>query len=207
MDEIEWWEFDTHAELATQVVGDIGFVIESAVEAHGGARIALPGKDAPDALMNALAKSKGIAWNKVTILPTDETDPPEISGRLQALFGAKGATIVPLADAHTLQWPLDLVCLGVGVDGRVAGSPQARRWIAHFSPARAPRRRERNRHDPDLGPSLMSARAVMVLVSGAEARATLERAIKDGPLSATPAGGCLQASTQPWTSSGAPNEG
>jgi 6-phosphogluconolactonase len=191
MDEIEWWEFDTHAELATQVVGDIGFVIESAVEAHGGARIALPGKDAPDALMNALAKSKGIAWNKVTILPTDETDPPEISGHLQALFGAKGATIVPLADAHTLQWPLDLVCLGVGVDGRVAGispGPEMDRAIS------APRERRAVASGTGTtltGPSLMSARAVMVLVSGAEARATLERAIKDGPLSATPAGRLL----------------
>jgi 6-phosphogluconolactonase len=37
MDEIEWWEFDTAAELAEQVVGDIGFVIESAVGAHGNA--------------------------------------------------------------------------------------------------------------------------------------------------------------------------
>ena len=45
MDEIEWWEFDSARELAEQAAGDIGFVTESAIEAHGGARLALPGED------------------------------------------------------------------------------------------------------------------------------------------------------------------
>ena len=40
MDEIEWWEFESRAEMAEQVAGDIGFVIESAIEAHGDARVA-----------------------------------------------------------------------------------------------------------------------------------------------------------------------
>ncbi len=48
MDEVEWWEFDTPAEMAEQVAGDIGFVIESATEGHAGARLALPGGRTPD---------------------------------------------------------------------------------------------------------------------------------------------------------------
>ena len=54
MDEIEWWEFDSLDELAEQAAGDIAFVIQSAIEAHGGARIALPGGKTPDTVFNAL---------------------------------------------------------------------------------------------------------------------------------------------------------
>ena len=72
MDEIEWWEFDTAREMAEQAAGDIGFVIESAIEAHKGARIALPGGSTSDLIFAQLAKSKAIDWSKVTIMPTDD---------------------------------------------------------------------------------------------------------------------------------------
>lgn len=207
MDEIEWWEFDTPGQLAEQAVGDIGFVIDSAVEAHGGARIALPGEGAPEALLSALAKAKGIAWPKITILPTDDGLQPEAAPRLAKLFGAKGATLMPLAepgaaDAQAaareadarlagLQWPLDLVCLSIGADGRVAGitpGPEMDRALS------APRERRVVATGSGLtltAAALTSARAVMILVSGAQARETLERAIKDGPLSAQPVGRLL----------------
>src|SRR3954447_14375909 len=70
MDEIEWWEFDNAKELAEQAAGDIGFVIESAVEAHGDARIALPGEDGLAPVFSALARSRGFDWSKVSLLPT-----------------------------------------------------------------------------------------------------------------------------------------
>src|SRR3954466_6523654 len=70
MDEIEWWEFDSAKELAEQAAGDIGFVIESALEAHGDARVALPGEDGLAPVFSALAKSKGFDWSKVSLLPT-----------------------------------------------------------------------------------------------------------------------------------------
>jgi 6-phosphogluconolactonase/glucosamine-6-phosphate isomerase/deaminase len=142
MDEIEWWEFDTPAELAEQVSGDIGFVIESAIEAHGGARVALPGGRMIEPIAKALVKSKGIAWPKVTILPTDDrlvpaSDPLSNFGKLQKLFGSKGARLHALTDdaslgdyqaagraaearLNELDGPLDLVCLGMGEDGHTA---------------------------------------------------------------------------------------
>lgn len=142
MEELEWWEFDTPAEMAEQVAGDIGFVIESAVEAHGGARIALPGGRAPDILFPALLKNKSIDWTKVTILPTDDRLVPlddELSNysKLQKAFGKTGAEIISLVDEAVLgdpmeagrladsrlaqlHWPLDLVCLGMGTDGHTA---------------------------------------------------------------------------------------
>lgn len=142
MDELEWWEFDTPAEMAEQVAGDIGFVIERAVEAHGGARIALPGGAGSEVLFKALIKNKSIDWKKVTILPTDDAivspdDALSSYGRLRSGFGKGGAEIVPLVDEAAsgdaaaagraadarlaaLHWPLDLVCLTVGEGGSVA---------------------------------------------------------------------------------------
>jgi 6-phosphogluconolactonase len=143
MDEIEWWEFESPAELAEQAAGDIGFVIESAVEAHKGARIALPGGKAAEPVLSALVRNGGIDWSRVTLLPTDDRlvglgDPASGHRRLSDWFGAKGAEIVSLVDESALgdyreagrladarlallDWPLDLVCLSLGDDGHVAG--------------------------------------------------------------------------------------
>ena len=46
-DEVEWWEYDDAAEMAAAVAGDIGFIIESAIDARGGAVIALAGGKTP----------------------------------------------------------------------------------------------------------------------------------------------------------------
>ncbi|MBN8841254.1 MAG: 6-phosphogluconolactonase, partial [Sphingomonadales bacterium] len=46
-DEIEWWEYDDAAEMADAVAGDIGFIIESAIDARGAAVIALAGGKTP----------------------------------------------------------------------------------------------------------------------------------------------------------------
>ena len=142
MDEIEWWEFDSAKEMAEQVAGDIGFVIESALEAHGDARIAVPGGSTPDLVYAQLAKRKDIDWSRVTLIPTDDrlvplADAQSNYRKLQGYFGAKKANIVSLVDEAALgdykeagrladaglsllQWPLDLACLGMGADGHVA---------------------------------------------------------------------------------------
>jgi 6-phosphogluconolactonase len=142
MDEIEWWEFDSAKEMAEQVAGDIGFVIESALEAHGDARIAVPGGSTPDLVYAQLAKRKDIDWSRVTLIPTDDRLVPLADARsnhrkLEGYFGAKKANIVSLVDEAALgdykeagrladaglsllQWPLDLACLGMGADGHVA---------------------------------------------------------------------------------------
>ena len=197
MDEVEWWEFDTPAELAEQVVGDIGFVLESAAEGHGGARIAMPGRDLPKELYRALLTAKGLDWSKVTIVPThDSTSGAGQAEALQAMFGAKGANVVELADGGAdvrlgeLHWPLDLALLAVGADGSVGGIRPAIAEPALSAP--------RARRAVTIGDgvtltaaSLNSARAVMIVLEGAEQRAVVERAIKDGPLSAAPIGRVL----------------
>ena len=223
MDEVEWWEFDTPAEMAEQVAGDIGFVIQSAIEAHGSARVALPGGNTPDPIYKALLREKGIAWPKVTLVPSDDrlvpaTDPLSNQGKLAGFFAAKGATIVPLvengaagdyreagrrADARLaeLQWPLDLICLGMAEDGHTASifpgpdfeaavaGPKSRRAVGvrpDPMPTNAPVERVTL-----TAAAIASARTVMIVISGAEKKRVLEQAIKEGPLSKLPIGRVL----------------
>ena len=223
MDEIEWWEFESSAELGEQAAGDIAFVIESAIEAHKGARIALPGGLAIEPVHSALANSKAIDWSSVTLVPTDDLlvpldDKAGAFRRLSDWFGARGAEIVSLVDEAALddyreagrladarlallQWPLDLVVLGIGPDGHVAGiypGPDLDRALT------GPRERRAVGVRPDPAPqgeagdrvtltaaALSSARAVMIVIEGAEKKRLLERAIEDGPLSALPIGRLL----------------
>lgn len=222
MEEVEWWEFDSAAELADQVAGDIAFVIESALEAHGGARLAVPGGSVPEPVYKALLKQK-LDWSKVTLIPTDDRlvsadDPLSNYRQLDALFTPKGATVVPLVDPAALNdyreagrlaeqrlgeldWPLDLVCLGVGEDGHTASilpGPDMERAIA------GPRGRRAVGVRPDPLPTsapfdrvtltadaFASARTVMLVLRGGETRKIVERAIEEGPLSAAPIGRVL----------------
>lgn len=155
MDEIEWWEFATARDMAEQAAGDIGFVIESAIEAHKGARIALPGGSASDLICGQLAKSKSVDWSKVTIMPTDDRLVPLDDAlshyrKLVGYFAAKGAELVSLVDEAALGdrqeagrladarlslvgWPLDLACLTMAADGHTAGiftGPDLERAVA-----------------------------------------------------------------------------
>jgi 6-phosphogluconolactonase len=238
MDEIEWWEFDNAREMAEQAAGDIGFVIESAVEAHKGARIALPGGEAADLICGQLARSKAIDWSKVTVMPTDDRlvplgDALSHYRKLEGFFAAKGAEIVSLVDEAALGdrqeagrladarlslvgWPLDLACLTMGDDGHTAGifpGPDFERAVA------GPRERRAVGVRPESMPreapvervtltaaALSSARAIMIVIAGAEKRRLLEQAIKEGPLSSAPIGRVLAAVEAPidifWSAEG-----
>jgi 6-phosphogluconolactonase len=223
MDELEWWEFDSAAELAAQAAGDIGFVIESAIEAHGDARLALPGEAGLDPLFSALAKSKGFEWAKVTLVPTADRlvglGAAESRYRmLEGWFRAKGADIVSLVDESALgdaaeaarladarlslqRWPLDFVCLGMDDEGGTAG------LVAGTDVGRvldAPRGRRAvgvKSAESDLvtltAATLTGARAMMIVISGAKKREVLEQAIKEGPLSSAPIGRLLSTVESP----------
>jgi 6-phosphogluconolactonase len=220
MDEIEWWEFETPAEMAEQVAGDIGFVVESAIEAHGNARIAVPGGRTPDVIYEALLGNEAIDWSKVTLIPTDDrlvplADPLSNYAKLSGYFAAKGANVISLVDEAALgdyreagrladarlallQWPLDLVCLGMGGDGHTASifpGPDFDRAVS------GPKERRAIGVRPDPMPAgaavdritltaaaLSSARTVMIVISGDEKKRVLEQAISEGPLSRTPIG-------------------
>ena len=50
MIEAEFWDYDSEDEMAAAVAGDVGFIIESAIDARGNALIALPGGSTPGAI-------------------------------------------------------------------------------------------------------------------------------------------------------------
>ena len=140
MIEAEWWEHDDAAALAEAVAGDIGFIVESALDARGAVLLALSGGKTPVPAFEALAAMK-YDWKRVTIVPVDDRlvrvdDPASNAGMLARIFMPRGARVVPLCggdqrDVHVagnaadarlkdLSWPPDFLQLGVGDDGHTA---------------------------------------------------------------------------------------
>jgi len=232
MEEVEWWDFDSAAEMAEQAAGDIGFVIESAIEAHGNARVALAADSDMDPLLSALAKSKNFDWSKVSLLPTADrlvglSDPESVVRKLEGWFAAKGAEILSLVDESALgdsaeaarladarlgllRWPLDLVALGIDGEGGTAGllpGPGLDRVL------NAPReRRATGARGPEgelvtlTAPALTGARAIMIVLAGERKKQVLEEAIREGPLSSKPVGRLLAEIDSPvdifWSKEG-----
>lgn len=222
MIEAEWWDYDTLDDMAEAVAGDIGFIVESALDARASALIALPGDESASAIFPALAEAK-LQWKQVTIIPTDDlvvpVDSEESKARaLAQAFLAKGARVIPIAtplddyrlagnaaDARLqdLPWPPDLVWLSVGDDGSAAGiasGPDLQDALE------APRARRAVGVMPESGgeprvtltrASILSARTVLITVVGQEKRDMLEQAIADGHSSKLPIGRVLAEAEQP----------
>ena len=132
MIEAEWWDYDDVDEMAEAVAGDVGFIIESALDARGSCLLALPGGRTPRPIFAKLAEAR-IPWKKVTIIPTDDRLVPMDSDQsnIRAIaqnFLKAGARVVPIAadiadhklagnsaDARLqdLPWPPDLCWLGM----------------------------------------------------------------------------------------------
>lgn len=219
MIEAEFWDYDDAEEWAEAVAGDVGFIIESAIEARGSAVIALAGGNTPKPILEKLAEQK-LDWKSVVIFPTDERivaldDPLSNVGMIARIFLPKGARVVPvisekaadyklagsaaasrLGDFH---WPPDLVWLGVGEDGHTASifaGPDLD--DALNSPAKAvgvmpdPLPKEAPVARVTLTRSaIQSAKSLVIVIKGADKRALLEQAIKDGDSSPLPVGRVL----------------
>lgn len=221
MTEIEWWDYDDAEEMAAAVAGDLGFIIESAIDARGAAVIALAGGKTPLPIYEQLAKAK-IDWKRVTIVPGDDRmvplgDPLSNVTAIGKIFIPKGARVIPLisatvadykaagraADAilQDLHWPLDLCLLGIGNDGHAASifpgpdydealnGPKERRALGVMPdplPPEAPVARVTLSRA-----AIVSARALMIAITGQAKRDVLEAAIEQGASSPYPAGRIL----------------
>jgi 6-phosphogluconolactonase len=221
MIEAEWWTYDTAAEMAGAVAGDVSFVIENALDARGEALVALPGGKSPVPVFERLVAAE-IDWNRVTIIPTDErlvptTNPLSNIAMIARHFLPKGARVLTIvvegetdyhsagkaADARLadLRWPPDLVWLGVGADGHTASifpGPDLENALDGPATLRAiglmpdPLPAEAPVARVTLSrAAILSARTLLLAFSGVKKRAVVERALKDGPLSPTPIGRVL----------------
>ena len=226
MIEAEWWDYDSVDEMADAVAGDIGFIIESALDARGEALIAVPGGKTPLPIYERLAKAK-LNWKKVTIIPTDErlvplTDEKSNIRAIAQAFLPTGARVFPIgsdiadyklagnsanAKLADLKFPLDLAWLGVGSDGHTASifpgpdvdealnAPKGRNAVGVMPdplPADAPVARVTLTRS-----AILSARTVLITVTGEEKKAMLEGAIADGQSSKLPIGRVLAEAEQP----------
>ena len=81
MIEAEWWEYDSLDELADAVAGDVGFIIDSAVEARNASLIAVPGGMTGPAVFPKLTSQK-LPWKKVVVIPTDDRLVPVEQSRM-----------------------------------------------------------------------------------------------------------------------------
>jgi 6-phosphogluconolactonase len=221
MVEAEWWDYDSPDEMADAVAGDVGFIIESALDARGSAMLALPATETALAIYPKLAAA-AVKWKQVTIVPTDDLIVGVENERSKAralaqLFLPKGARVVPIvtplddyrlagnsADARLqdLPWPPDLVWLSVGEDGGAAGiaaGPDLQDALD------APKARRAVGVKPETGEacvtltraSILSARTIMIALQGQAKRDMLEQAIADGQSSKLPIGRVLAEAEQP----------
>lgn len=227
MIEAEWWEYDSLDELSDAVAGDVGFIIDSAVEARNASLIAVPGGTTGPAVFAKLAKQK-LPWKRVTVIPTDDrlvavdNDLSNVREIARA-FLPTGARVIPIvsgaaedvraagnaADARLqdLPWPPDLVWLGMGADGHTASifsgpdlqaaldAPKARRAIGVTPdplPPEAPVARVTLTRA-----AILSARTILITITGDQKRQVLEQAIADGQSSKLPIGRVLAEVEQP----------
>jgi 6-phosphogluconolactonase len=225
MIEAEWWDYEDAGEMADAVAGDVGFIIDSALDARSSALVALPGGKTPLAALAKLAE-RPIKWKDVTVIPTDDrlvaVDDERSNARMLAkTFMPRGARVVPIATAlddyrqagnaadarlQDLPWPPDLVWLGMGSDGHTASifaGPDFQNALD------APKARRAVGVMPDPLPedapvprvtltraAILSARTILIAIQGAEKRTLLEGAIADGHSSRLPIGRVLAEAEQ-----------
>ena len=206
--------------LADQLASDLGTQLRT----HDRASLSVPGGTTPGPVFDVLS-GVGLDWDRVTVFPNDERWVPETSersnGRLlkQRLLTGKAAaaTFLPLyaeaerpedaidelAEAIEPHLPISVLLLGMGADMHTAslfpGADRLAEALAPDAPVLLPMRAA-GAGEPRVTLSarvLRDAMAIHVLITGAEKRAALERAMDLTPDEA-PIRAVLDEATVHW---------
>lgn len=206
--------FADRERLAWNLASDVAAALRSAATAKGEAVLAVSGGTTPTLFFEKLA-GMGLPWDKVTVTLVDERQVPETSDRSNARLvkahllkdKAAAARFVPLyqnPQAAAIE-RLDVVVLGMGNDGHTAsffpgGDTLAKvldpkgsdKLLAISAPGAG---------EPRLTftlPVLLKASQILLHIEGPEKRATLDKALGEGPIEDMPIRAILR-STAPVT--------
>lgn len=223
-----WHKFTDAAQMAVAAATHVEAVIGLALRERGRATLAIAGGKTPIPVFERLARTAGIDWTKVTLLPTDDrlVDPhDDLSnvGLIRSWFGDTGARILSLTQPKRLdrdsaedgaeqalrglEWPIDLLWLGMGGDGHTgsilpgpdfdrAASASADRLAVAVTPDPLPPEAPVSR--VTLTASAMArTRSTMLTIAGSAKLDVLERALTQGDAADTAIGIVLARTVAP----------
>ena len=224
--------FSSRASMARRVADVIGTQLKLSLAERGSASLAVSGGSTPTDLYQELS-TRSLDWSNVTVVPIDERwVPPGTAGSNETLIRstliqnrAAGAILIGLwTDAASpveglgeserrldaVHFPLDIVVLGMGVDGHAASwfpkshgldrvliesGPRLAAITAQPSPVAGD---HLNRMTLTLS-AVKGAKAIFLIIVGDEKRAVFERALNDGSASEMPVRAILAARPDLWT--------
>lgn len=210
-----WRTYRTRDALMAGAAEEMRYLARDAIERHGAANIALSGGSTPRPAYETLARAD-LPWAKVHFLLVDERFvPPSAEASNERMLRealapalAAGAALLPMyaedasleeaaarADAAYAPLRIDVALMGMGGDGHTASwFPGAPRLAEALDPSTA--RTVVSQSAPGAQgsgerltltlPAVARAGAVLLLITGEDKRAVLERALakRDAPVAA-----------------------
>ncbi|GEO85215.1 MULTISPECIES: 6-phosphogluconolactonase [Alphaproteobacteria] len=207
--------FESRTALAEAMADRVAAQLSAAIAARGTASLAVSGGSTPGPFFETLA-TRDIGWDKVTITLVDErfvpADHPRSNHLLVATHLLKSkasvARFIPLYHATenveeaaslatqetaALGAPLDVVILGMGLDGHTAsffpGGDRLEGALDHTGPRRVMTMKAEGAGETRLTfsyPTLADARLLLLHIEGAEKKAVLDQAIAGTDVHAMP---------------------